>query len=301
MITNIVWHLHDHCKSECSYCPSQLRGGLPDEHSISEYTEVALELISHYNSLGRTINWTFNGGEPLDLIDFPVLLRICNEYNSKIELHTNGGKLWIDWWAMEPRIDILHLTYHYWQKYPLIKFIIQLFQTKRKEIKVTVPIRPNFFNEDLQRVLDVEKEFGIIVSKSVLYNNASPIGGIFPYTEQQLRIMRGEEFVNEQRIFKLTTFKERNEKLYSSNPSYTGILCNTGIESLNISHTGWVSGSDCNSNQLGNIWINMKEFVSDANKQQKNLNKLKLPTGPSKCNMISCISPRDQQITKFNL
>jgi len=301
MITNIVWHLHNHCKSECSYCPSHIRGGLPDEHSIAEYNEVALELISHYKSLGRKIHWTFNGGEPLDLIDFPVLLRICNEHDGTIELHTNGGKLWVDWWAMEPRVDVLHLSYHYWQKYPLIKFIIQLFQKKGKEIKVIVPMRPDYFDEDLQRAIDVEKEFGIIVSKSVLYNHASSVGGMFPYTKQQLRIMQGEELVNEQQIFKSTTFQERNKKLFDSNPSYTGILCNMGIETLNISHLGWASGSDCNSNPLGNIWINIKEFVSDADKQQKNLNRLKLPIKPEKCNMISCVSPRDQKITKFNL
>ena len=300
MITNIVWNLHNHCKSECSYCPSHLRGGLPDEHSILEYTEVALELISHYKSLGKTIHWTFNGGEPLDLIDFPVLLRICNEHDGKIELHTNGGKLWIDWWAMEPRIDVVHLSYHYWQKYPLVKFIIQLFQKKGKKVKVTVPMRPDYFDEDLQRALDVEKEFGIVVGKSVLYDSASSIKGMYAYTEQQLRIMGGEELVNKHKDHQLSTISERMKKINNSHPSYTGMLCNIGIESLNISHLGWVSGSDCNNKPLGNIWVSMKEFVSDADKQQKNLNRLRLPTQPDQCGKISCISARDQKITKFN-
>jgi MoaA/NifB/PqqE/SkfB family radical SAM enzyme len=299
MITKIVWNLHNHCISECSYCPSQIRGGLL-EHSITEYTEVALELIAHYRSLGRKIHWTFNGGEPLDLIDFPVLLRVCNENDGKIELHTNGGHLWLDWWAMEPRIDVLNLSYHYWQQYPLIKFIIQSFQKSQKKINVIVPIRPDYFEEDLERALDVENEFGITVSKSILYHNASTIGGMFSYTEQQLRIMRGEDLVNEQRYFKSTTHEQRHKDTYTLNPSYTGMLCNIGIESLNISHLGWVSGSECNNNPLGNIWINIKHSFSDAEKQQNNLNRLRLPTEPDKCLMVACISKSDQTIMKFN-
>jgi len=298
MITDVVWNLHNHCTSECSYCPSQIRGGLL-EHSIGEYTAVALEIISHYRSLGRTVHWTFNGGEPLDLIDFPVLLRVCNENDGRIELHTNGGKLWVDWWAMEPRVTVLHLTYHYWQQYPLIRFIIQLFQKKEKEINVMVPIRPDFFDDDMARALEVENEFGISVSKCILYNHASTVGGMFPYTEKQLRIIRGEELVSEQKYFKSTTHDQRYKDTYSSNPSYTGILCNTGIESLNISHLGWVSGSDCNNKPLGNIWTNIKELFSDAEKQQSNLNRLKLPTEPDQCTMISCVSKRDQKIMKF--
>jgi organic radical activating enzyme len=281
--TQINWMLHDHCTSECTYCPTRLRGGeLP--RGILEYMEVTKKIIDHYDSLGRKINWTFNGGEPLDMFDFPMMLKLCKEQGGTIDLTTNGGKLWLDWWAIEPHIDSLHLSYHYWQNPNLIRFIIQAFQKAGKHIDIMVPMRPNYFNEDLARALAVESEFNIVVSKNVLYKEADQSLGMYAYTEEQLRIMRGEELVQEYNHEQETTFGERFEEKVNSNPSYTGQLCNLGIEKLTISHTGWVRGSNCNSPLFGNIWNGT----------------LGLPTGPSQCVMMACIDGSDQQITKFS-
>ena len=340
MKTQINWMLHNYCTSECSYCPTKLRGG-ETPRGILEYIEVTQQLIDHYNSLGRKIDWAFNGGEPLDMFDFPMMLKLCKDNGGTIDLTTNGGKLWLDWWAIEPHIDILHLSYHYWQNPNLIKFIIQAFQKANKPIDISVPIRPNFVDEDMQRALDIEIEFNIIVSKNVLYNEADQSAGMFPYTEKQLRIMRGEiiieepvieepiieepiieepiieeliiipkrikikpiyvpnELVEEQQYFKNTTFQERYENKILENPVYTGVLCNVGIEKLTITHSGWVTGSACNDRPLGNIWTNNLAPVSDAEKQQNILNKLRLPTTPQICGMRACTNKLDQLITKF--
>jgi organic radical activating enzyme len=139
---------------------------------ILEYMEVTKKIINHYDSLDRKIDWFFDGGEPLDMFDFPMMLKLCKERGGNIDLKTNGGKLWLDWWAIEPHIDSLHLSYHYWQNPNLIRFIIQAFQKANKPINVIVPIRPDHFNEDIQRATDVETEFNIVVSKTVLYIEA---------------------------------------------------------------------------------------------------------------------------------
>ena len=298
MKTQINWMLHNYCTSECSYCPIKLKGGEPPR-GILEYVEVTQQLIDHYKSLGRTIDWTFDGGEPLDMFDFPMILKLCKENGGTINLITNGGKLWLDWWAIEPHIDTLHLSYHYWQNPSLIKFIIQTFQKSNKHININVPIRPDHFEEDLQRALDIELGFNITVSKNVLYNEADHAAGMFPYTEKQLRIMRGEIIIDEQQYFKKTTFQERYENKIAENPVYTGMLCNLGIERLTITHLGWVAGSACNDKPLGNIWNNNPEPVSDAELQQKILNKITLPTTPHTCGMRACMDKLDQLITKF--
>jgi len=281
--TNINWMLHDHCTSECTYCPIRFRGGeLP--RGILEYMEVTKKIIDHYNALGRKIDWTFGGGEPLDMFDFPMMLKLCKEQGGTIDLTTNGGRLWLDWWAIEPHIDTLHLSYHYWQNPNLIRFIIQAFQKAGKHIDIMVPMRPNYFDDDLARALAVESEFNIVVSKCVLYKEAEQAIGMYPYTEEQLRIMRGEELVQEYNHEQETTFGERHEERVNANPSYTGMLCNLGIEKLTISHTGWVRGSNCNSPLFGNIWNGT----------------LGLPTGPERCVMMACVDGSDQQITKFS-
>jgi hypothetical protein len=281
--TQISWMLHDHCTSECSYCPTRLRGG-PIPKGILDYMAVTSKLIDHYDSLERKINWTFGGGEPLDMFDFPMMLKLCKERGGNVELTTNGGKLWLDWWAIEPHIDQLHLTYHYWQNPNLIRFIIQAFHKANKHIKVIVPMRPDHFEEDLTRALAIESEFNIIVSKAVLYNEADRAFGMFFYDDRQIGIMLGKESVQERKQDRKITVAERFEKAVYVSPSYTGQLCNLGIERLTISHTGWVRGSNCNTTQFGNIWEH--DFA--------------LPTSPQRCVMVSCIDGLDQQITKFN-
>ena len=283
MRTKIHWNLNNHCTSQCTYCPTRFWGG-ETPHHISDYLNITNRTISHYKSLDRDIDWTFDGGEPLDMFDFPMMLKLCKENNGNINLNSNGGKMWLDWWAIEPHVDMLNLTYHYWQKPTLIKFILDTFQKKDKRINVIVPIRPDHFEEDIQRAMDIELAHNIIVGKSILYNEADPIAGMFPYTDNQLRIMRGEKLVQENQQYKETTFKERTEIRIASSPSFTDMLCNAGIDVLNISHEGWATGSNCNNRPLGNIW--------DDNFQ--------LPNDPHKCTMMSCSSSSDQQILKFN-
>jgi hypothetical protein len=218
------------------------------------------------------------------MFDFPMMLKLCKENNGNIDLTTNGGKLWLDWWAIAPHVDSLHLSFHYWQQFNLIKFIFDAFRKNNKTVEVIVPIRPDYFNEDIARALKVENEFNIVVSKYILYRNADPIGGMFPYTDEQLRIIRGEQLVEEKKHFEETTFQERLTETLNANPSYTGKLCNVGIESLSISHDGWVSGSACGNTSLGNIWHDNFE----------------LPVGPQPCKMIACVNESDQKITKFD-
>jgi hypothetical protein len=280
--TQITWYLNDYCKSECSYCPIASRGGgLPP--ATVDYVRITNLLIDHYANLGRTIDWTFDGGEPLDMDGTVRILKLCKEANGNIELRTGGGQLWMDWWAVEPQVDQLRLSYHYWQNPSLIKYIVELFLSKSKPIDVIVPIRPDYFDEDLERALAIEREYKFVVSKSVLYKNAMHDSGIYPYTDDQLDIIQGRKAVEQKIHFQSTTWYDRYKEKYNNNPVYTGMRCNVGIERLIINYHGWVAGGDCNNQPLGNIW---SEWWAP-------------PKEPQICSMQACVSQADQQITKF--
>ena len=299
-ITKIVWNLSNHCKSACSYCPPSIHGG-PRPKPTEDYIRIANLLISNYTELGRTIDWTFDGGEPLDMENIVTLIKLCRENGKSMTLHTNGGRLWLDWWALEPYVDTLNLTFHYWQNKALIYYIMDTFIKKDKMVNLSVPIRPDFFDYDINTALEVEIKYGIVVSKSILYKKARKEEGQFEYTHEQLAIMSGTipakpntqpviqkviataPLVKEKEDFIQTTWQERHDMKFRGSPSFTNKQCNAGIEYLNISHDGWALGSNCKNQPLGNIW-------SDS---------WNPPTSSQTCTMQACVDPQDRLITKF--
>jgi len=281
LITKIHWNLHNYCSAKCTYCPSHFWNG-EKNRSIEQYLEKFKLLIDHFESLKYSINWVFDGGEPLEVDGFVKILKTCKDHKGHITLNTNGGYQWLDWWAIEPNVDQINLTYHYWQNPNLIKYIIQTFQKNNKNINVIKPIRPDFFDIDLNQAESLENELDIKVNKIELYKEASQTVGIYQYTKEQLFRLRGQQLVDDIEHLENTTFSQRFEEQIKINPSFTGKLCNTGIERLFISYNGWVSGSACNNTHLGNIW-----------------NDLNFPTQASICKMLACVNSDDQQITKF--
>ncbi|NBO99412.1 MAG: hypothetical protein EBU90_04695 [Proteobacteria bacterium] len=288
--TQIYWSLNDYCESRCFYCPSTFWNG-DKPRDIEQYKSITSKIIEHYLSLDRHVDWYFNGGEPLDFSDFTSLLKICKENGGNIDLTTNGGKIWLDWFAIEPYIDNLHLSFHYWQNYNLIKFIIQTFLNSKKQIEIFVPIRNTAFDDDISRAKQIQEEFWIPVTKQILYYNADSRHGMFHYTEKQLRILEGldpydeteSSLIQDSRFFKDTTHAEKIVHIVKNNPSYTGKICNAGIEKLYISPQGWVKGSECNDRPLGNIWKD----------------SFRLPVEGHPCGMTVCFFDNDQKITKF--
>lgn len=281
LYTKIFWNLHNYCRARCSYCPTRFWNGI-DNKNIDLYLEKVYFILKHFESLGYVIEWTFDGGEPLEIAGFPKLLKVCKENNGKITLNTNGGYQWLDWWAIEPNVDCLNLTYHYWQNFNLVKYIIQSFEKNNKNVNILAPVRPDYFDEDLNRIEQLEKETNLKVNKIELYKDSSQTIGMYEYTNEQLFRLKGQSLVDHAEHLKNTSFAERTEHEILINPSFTGKSCNTGIERLYISHDGWVSGSNCNNTHLGNIWQNIS-----------------LPISASICKMQSCVNSDDQQITKF--
>lgn len=185
--TIISWTLNDYCKAQCEYCPTHSRGGgLPPE--INEYLRVAQLLIDSYRTKqGRSIEWIFNGGEPFDMDYMPQLLKLCRGNSDNLTLHTSGGRLWIDWWAVEPYVDNLVLTFHHWQNPALIKYIVDTFRSKGKSFTISAPIRNNHVQEDIDRVLELEDTIEMLIPKTQLYFNADPSAGMLNYSFDNLQ------------------------------------------------------------------------------------------------------------------
>jgi MoaA/NifB/PqqE/SkfB family radical SAM enzyme len=290
--TVIHWTLNNYCAAQCDYCPTHSRGGL-EPHETADYIRITNLLIEHYTkTLNRQISWVINGGEPLDTNDIAVILKLFKTNGKSVTLHTNGGRLWMDWWALEPYVDHLILTFHYWQNPALIKYIVQTFTAKNKPIQLTAPIRPSHVKEDLARVERLEQEMDYKISKTLLYINGDPSAGLLRYNEDDLRsidksngtLEEGVSSLDQKDYYDSTTWDDRYNDTYTNNPVYSGQYCNAGIERLYIDANGWVMGSTCNNISLGNIF---KSFNA--------------PQGPQKCGMLACVNSDDQQITKFPL
>lgn len=300
--TTVFWVLSDYCKAQCDYCPPHISGGL-QPYETNEYLRVANAIIDSYSfKRNRKLEWSFTGGEPLDIEGLVPLLKLCKSVDSYVILHTNGGTLWMDWWAIEPYVDQVVLTFHYWQNTALMKYIIDVFKEKGKPFSITAPIRPNYTREDARRAAELESMTGLLIEKTQLYVRADPAVGMLNYSELELRTIEwynlpkdkrivrpveewgpGGVLVKEKKLFQETSWEDRYNDTYSKHPSFTGKLCNAGIEYLFIGSTGWASGSACNNASLGNVW--------NAGWAP--------PETPQTCTMISCIHESDQKITKF--
>jgi hypothetical protein len=280
--TFINWTLNNYCKANCYYCPSTVWGG-EEPRNIEHYLNFVEKANRHFDQLGRTIDWKFDGGEPLDMFDLPQLLKLCKRDNNIIELTTNGGRMWIDWWALEPNVDVLNLSYHYWQNPSLIKYVVELFVQKNKKITVIVPMRHTHFEEDYTKAMELQHTYNIAVNKILLIQNLDWIKGYYPYTEEQIILINGKGSEKQTKMLVEETFQEMHERMLSISPSYTGIKCNDGIEKLNISAAGFVGGASCGNTSLGNIWDEHFSFISE----------------PQVCKMKACINTEDQKITKF--
>lgn len=281
--TVINWTLHNYCKANCYYCPSTQWGG-EEPRNIEYYLNFAEQANKHFDQLGRIIDWTFNGGEPLDMFDLPQLLKLCKRDNNILELTTNGGRMWIDWWAIEPHVDKLNLTYHYWQNSSLIKYIIELYLGKNKQINITIPIRHTDFDTDYNMALELANTYSVPVTKLLLIENMDWIKGYYPYTKEQIELINGPNTGEQTKMLIEETFQERHERLLKESPSFTGKRCNTGIEKINISAQGFASGSNCTNSPMGNIWEPQFEFFTE----------------PQVCKMMVCMDHQDQKIMKFD-
>jgi MoaA/NifB/PqqE/SkfB family radical SAM enzyme len=248
----------------------------------------------------------------LDIDDIAIILKAMKTGNGSVSITTNGGKLWMDWWALEKYIDSVNLTFHFWQNPALMKYIVDTFKSKGKKFSITAPIRPTNVQEDIDRVLMLEDTIDMLVSKTQLYINGDSSIGMMNYSFDDLQKIDFFNLSKEGRIkfleeqarrkteapppppveksalvkqaiyFKQTTWDDRYKDTYSQNPKYTGQLCNAGIECLYIEPNGWVTGSSCNNYPLGNIYQGFNP-----------------PGGPQKCGMIACVNKSDQLITKF--
>lgn len=272
--TKIFWTIHNFCKSKCYYCPSNNWNG-EEPFDIQLYLNFAEKAIKHYESLNRIIDWNINGGEPLDLFDLPMLLKLCKREDNCIEITTNGGKLWIDWWALEPYIDRLNLSFHYWQHPNLIDYIVDMFLKKQKFINVIVPIRSKYFEEDIKKCQELEQRFNIQPNKLIISGE--------DYSDEQSIFLMGKDVFEESKTHVIKFWSTHKEDFLQNNPIYTGKPCNEGIEILKISEKGFVSGSNCGNSSYGNIWNN----------------DFKFPVGPQPCRKMACIDSEDQTITKF--
>lgn len=335
--TKIYWSLHDYCEAKCSYCPKTFWGG-DTPKDITMYIDFVKRAVTHYGNLGRSIDWFFSGGEPLNFHDFPEMIKLCKESGGTVDLTTNGGKMWMDWWAIEPHVDKLNLTYHYWQSPNLIKFIIDTFLKKNKNIQLTVPLRPDFFKEDMVRVRDIENEYKVNVHRQVLYNNADAREGMYEYTTRQLRIINGQEIFNEEDYDQKVKDDEEDYKKFidrftkkkiktssgdaideqtsleiinnefnevDSNPSETITANDENIITIeNKKEEGPVyTGMICNAG-VDVLYINQNGWAKGSECNDRPLSniwtpKFQFPLAGHKCGMTVCKYPNDWQIVKF--
>ena len=175
----------------------------------------------------------------------------------------------MDWWAITPYVDNLILTFHFWQNPNLIKFIKDTFANKEKGFYITAPVRPGHVYEDVERIMSLEDELGILIKKTQLYFNADPTAGMLEYSKE---INIGEALVNLETnddFINLTDNDILIRAKYSTNPNIQLILNNINKHNLYpIIYSSTLDIKENISNFLDNL-INDKDEIIKNNKDFK--------------------------------
>jgi MoaA/NifB/PqqE/SkfB family radical SAM enzyme len=276
----INWKLNNYCEYRCDYCPSRWSGG-ELIRTTEQYLEVIEKLqITRYHHSDQ-IKWIIGGGEPLSFPNINQILRKIKEKNSYIKLDTSGGDSWFNLIEIIDYVDYFNITHHYWQNASVLDFIIDNCNENNKKLKITVPLLPGKILESREIVADLVKQNIHAVEQILRKTNG---GFLSTYSSKDKNLIRylPEDYAEPVEIS--IPYVPLNEAPTDDSPSYTGKTCYAGIDTLQIDHKGFASGSECGSRYIGNVFDPQWEA----------------PNEPFACPMLWCRSENDRNNIRVN-
>ena len=260
--TRVQWLLGNKCNYRCSYCLDIFHKGDHPFPNEEQFIDICKDIIYHYDDLGRDVVFEFMGGEPTLLKKIPQVGKRLHNFPTNIVLKTNGSAS-IEWWQDARRYltEVVISVHREFADIDHIKKVIQLLQNDEVfhpiELTVLFPVtlKEDSWNWGVTNVKKFRKKYGV-GDLQLLYSNFGRGSNMhLPYKDYQWN--EYHQLAGTERILDAPPVIEY--------PSFKGVVCYAGLDTLVIDSKGNVFRGWCNQGgKLGNVYEGSVSWPKDT-------------------------------------
>lgn len=250
--TVVQWLLGNNCNYQCSYCHEMFRMGDKPFPSREMIKDICLDIIHHYDDLGRDVVFEFIGGEPTLAADVSVIGQTLHNHPVNFVLRTNGSAS-LEWWRKSRRyVSNVVISVH--REFADLDHIEEVVNVLRNEsyghpahVEVLIPTTstPESWLWAMETRQRFRKNFGLGDIQLLWTNFGRGSNQYYPYTESQWAEyykLHGKPAPEEKPVFRETK-------------SFRDQTCYAGIDILTIDNSGDIWRSWCGQGgKVGNIY-----------------------------------------------
>jgi hypothetical protein len=256
--TYVQWLLGNSCNYKCSYCHEMFWKNDVPFPSQELITEVCLDLIYHFDDLGRDVVFEFIGGEPTLMGDLTTLGGRLDNHPVNFTLKTNGSAA-LDWWTSNKRyLTNVIISVH--REFCDISHLDKVIEILKNEegypinIQILIPAthRDESWSWAIKTRKHFQNKFGLGNLQMLYSDFAMGSKMYYPYSVKQWDQFKSLENKLQDAPVKAETpsnvpFSEQGTipakvkniaPLYRPVDNYKGLTCYAGIETLIIDNDG---------------------------------------------------------------
>lgn len=276
----------NHCSWSCSYCHEKLRNSTIDLVGIRDCVRFVESVTGYAHSTGRSVSFSFTGGEVTEWNEFPTLIERCRQLNNRVSFRSNANCDIATWQSVIAQADSVNMDLH--PEYTLIsKFMLALDRAVKQNISVTVTanmLKDRWEEIDHTCQLIKEKYPQVSLIKRMLFED--PIVNTQPVDYdadqvQEIKLQRGDlEYTDSQGSVRRTDYQTL---VLEGLNNFKGWQCEIGREQIIVDAWGKIQRGHCR------VGGKIGEITDDV---------IQWPTQAVKCLSDVCRNAFDIQATK---
>lgn len=287
-VLRVQWNMGNKCNFSCAYCPPMLHDGTRPWQDLDLYIKTVEKICTHYNELGRRVDFELIGGEVTVMPGFEKVLKKMAEYDTRCRVYTNASRT-VRWWAeAADYLDSLMITWH--PESLDEEHLFEVIRVLKDDVLMDFNIagvggQVEYLGEVVDRIrqefvgCEIQNEYSVSVCVKTMYSKYlgkdSKQETYYAYTDKEQEVInrpgikpkpappqepKGENEDNSHKSGTRFLWSDGREEYVQSHlisekglNNFKGMKCELGFDSIVITATGDVLSSWCGARPLGNI------------------------------------------------
>lgn len=259
-VLNIDLILGNYCNYKCWYCWPGANAGTIKFPDLELLKKNISHLINYYrkNTKKKVFDIHFCGGEPTHWKHFPEFIRFLKEnFNCLISMTSNGSKK-LEWWEKNVKyFDRIHLSCHHeFVELEEYRNLCDYIYEQNVIVSVSVMMDPNKWDKCMDIIDYLKKSkrqwtirYVEIIDKNVIYTDEQK-SVLSKHRARRVNLWyfwKNNKYYRSKVVVKDETGKthrfQDNEILLKKLNNFSGWECSVGVNWINISMNGTISGT----------------------------------------------------------